>query len=329
MALLSIVLPAYNEEQNIANTARVLSALLEDKKIPYELVFISDGSKDGTYREIEKAAAANPQVKGAGFSRNFGKEAAIFAGLEIAAGDAVIVMDCDLQHPPEVIPRMWEMWQNGAEIVEGVKSSRGKESLAHKLSAGLFYKVMSKLIRMDMNSSSDFKLLDRKVVNVLLELPERNTFFRALTFWAGFRTESLQYEVQERQFGESKWSLWSLMKYAVANATSFSTLPLQLVTVMGMVMILFSVVLALQTLVKYVLGTAVEGFTTVILLILIVGGFIMLSLGIIGHYIARIYEEVKGRPKYIISRATQNVEGNVLGAWRKTGTEPKQKTTRE
>lgn len=329
MALLSIVLPAYNEEQNIANTTRVLSALLEDKKIPYELVFISDGSRDGTYREIEKAAAANPQVKGAGFSRNFGKEAAIFAGLEIAAGDAVIVMDCDLQHPPEVIPSMWEMWQNGAEIVEGIKSNRGKESLAHKLSAGLFYKVMSKLIRMDMNASSDFKLLDRKVVNVLLELPERNTFFRALTFWAGFRTESLEYEVQERQFGESKWSLWSLMKYAVANATSFSTLPLQLVTVMGMVMILFSVVLALQTLVKYVLGTAVEGFTTVILLILIVGGFIMLSLGIIGHYIARIYEEVKGRPKYIISRATQNVEGNVLGAWRKTGMEPKQKTARE
>ncbi len=217
-------------------------------------------------------------------------------------------MDCDLQHPPEVIPKMWQLWLEGAEVVEGIKQSRGKESVAHKLSAGLFYKIMSGLIRMDMNASSDFKLLDRKVVDVLLTLPERNTFFRALSFWVGFRTESVTYEVQERQFGESKWSFFSLMKYAVTNATSFSTLPLQLVTVMGLVSILFSVVLFIQTLVKFMSGTAVEGFTTVILLILIIGGFLMLSLGIIGHYIARIYEEVKGRPKYIISRRTKEAE---------------------
>lgn len=317
MALLSIVLPAYNEEQNIANTEKVLSALLEKNGIDYELVFISDGSVDGTYQEIEKAAAANPRVKGAEFSRNFGKEAGIFAGLELTAGDAVIVMDCDLQHPPEVIPQMWKLWQEGAEVVEGIKTSRGKESLAHRLSAGLFYKIMSRLIKMDMNASSDFKLLDRKVVKVLLELPERNTFFRALTFWAGFRTESVQYEVQERMYGESKWSFVSLMKYAIANATSFSTLPLQLVTVMGVISILFSIVLAVQTLVKYLMGTAVEGFTTVILLILIIGGFLMLSLGMIGHYIARIYEEVKGRPKYIISKTTENVPEAVRGAWKK------------
>ena len=305
MALLSIVLPAYNEEQNIPNTVRTLSELLEDRGIEYELVFISDGSRDGTFSEIQKAAAENPRIRGAEFSRNFGKEAAIFAGLELAGGNAVIVMDCDLQHPPEVIPRMWQLWLKGAEVVEGIKESRGKESLAHKLSAGLFYRIMSRLIRMDMNASSDFKLLDRKVVDVLLTLPERNTFFRALSFWVGFRTESVTYEVQERQFGESKWSFFSLMKYAVTNATSFSTLPLQLVTVMGLVSILFSVVLFIQTLVKFASGTAVEGFTTVILLILIIGGFLMLSLGIIGHYIARIYEEVKGRPKYIISRRTE------------------------
>ncbi len=317
MALLSIVLPAYNEEQNIANTTKVLSELLEEHQIAYELVYVSDGSKDGTYQEIEKVAAQNPHVKGACFSRNFGKEAAIFAGLELTSGDAVIVMDCDLQHPPAVIPKMWEMWCGGVEVVEGIKSSRGKESFFHKISAGLFYKIMSKLIKMDMSASSDFKLLDRKVVNVLLELPERNTFFRALTFWAGFRTQSLEYQVQERQFGESKWSFWSLMKYAIANATSFSTLPLQLVTVMGLLMILFSAIIAVQTLVKYLLGNAVEGFTTVILLILIVGGCIMLSLGIIGHYIARIYEEVKGRPKYIISRTVGSIEGNVLGEWQK------------
>ena len=185
------------------------------------------------------------------------------------------------------------------------------------MSAGLFYGIMSHLIKMDMSASSDFKLLDRKVVEVLLGLPERNTFFRALTFWAGFDTRTVEYEVQERKYGTSKWSFFSLMKYAISNATSFSTLPLQLVTLMGTISIIFSVILGIQTLVKYLLGTSVEGFTTVILLILIIGGFIMLSLGIIGHYIARIYEEVKGRPKYVINKVTGNVQGNVTGSWKK------------
>lgn len=317
MSLLSIVIPSYNEEQNIANTAEVLVKLMEQEKIEYELVFVNDGSKDNTYPEIQKVAEANSHIKGASFSRNFGKEACIFAGLQLATGDAVVVMDCDLQHPPQTILEMWKLWKEGYEVVEGVKTSRGKESLAHKLSAGLFYKIMSAIIKMDMNASSDFKLLDRKVVDVLTGLPEKNTFFRALTFWAGFKSTTVEYEVQERQFGESRWSTWSLMKYAISNATSFSTLPLQLITVMGTVSILFSIILAVQTLVRFLMGNSVEGFTTVILLILIIGGFIMLSLGIIGHYIARIYEEVKGRPKFIISSVTNNVMGEVVGTWKK------------
>ncbi len=317
MAKLSIVLPSYNEEQNIVNTAKVLAQMLEAEQIEYELLFINDGSSDGTYAEICKASKENPKVKGAGFSRNFGKEASIFAGLKMASGDAVVVMDCDLQHPPAAILQMWKLWQEGYEVVEGVKTSRGKESLAHKMSAGLFYKIMSALIKVDMNASSDFKLLDRKVVEVLVQLPERNTFFRALSFWAGFKTTTVEYDVQERKYGESKWSVISLMKYAVSNVTSFSTLPLQLVTIMGVISIGFSIILAIQTLVNYLVGNAVEGFTTVILLILIVGGFIMLSLGIIGNYIARIYEEVKGRPKFIISQVTENVQGEVLGSWKK------------
>ncbi|MCM1118720.1 MAG: glycosyltransferase family 2 protein [bacterium] len=304
MATLSIVLPSYNEEQNIAHTAQTLTELLRQERIDYELIFVSDGSRDGTYQEIQKAAEQDSHIRGLEFSRNFGKEASIFAGLQLSTGDAVIVMDCDLQHPPQMIPRMWELWNAGYEVVEGIKSRRGKESFLHKCFAGAFYKIMSGLIKMDMNASSDYKLLDRKVVEVLLELPEKNTFFRALTFWAGFKTVSVEYEVQERIYGESKWSFFSLMRYAIANVTSFSTLPLQLVTVLGVISILFSLALAIQTLVKYLTGTAVEGFTTVILLILIIGGFIMLSLGIIGHYIARIYEEVKGRPRYIISRMT-------------------------
>lgn len=317
MAKLSIVLPSYNEEQNIANTARVLAELLTQEQIDYELVFVSDGSRDGTYQEILKVSQQDTHIKGVEFSRNFGKEASIFAGLLLATGDAVIVMDCDLQHPPQVIPQMWKLWNEGYEVVEGIKTNRGKEGFLHRCFAGAFYRIMSGLIKMDMNASSDYKLLDRKVVDVLLGLPEKNTFFRALTFWAGFKTVSVKYEVQERVYGESKWSFFSLMRYAITNATSFSTLPLQLVTFLGIISILFSLVLAVQTLIKYLMGTAVEGFTTVILLILIIGGFIMLSLGIIGHYIARIYEEVKGRPRYIISQVTDNVQGDVVGSWKR------------
>lgn len=303
--MLSIIIPAYNEEQNIERTAKTLAGILEEVNIPFELVFISDGSVDGTYEEISRLSKQDERVRGAEFSRNFGKEAAIFAGLELALGDACIVMDCDLQHPPEVIPEMYRLWQEGFEVVEGIKKSRGKEGIFHKMFAGMFYGMMSKMMRMDMRSSSDFKLLDRKVINVLLSLGERNTFFRALSFWAGFRSAKVEYEVQERAFGSSKWSFRSLIKYAISNMTSFSTVPLQMVTVIGMASILFSIVLAVQTLVKYLMGTAVEGFTTVILLILIIGGFIMISLGVIGHYLARIYEEVKGRPRYIIRRMTR------------------------
>lgn len=311
MKLLSIVIPSFNEEKNIPNTAKVLSELLEKEKIPYELIFVSDGSKDGTYEAILEESRKNPCIKGANFSRNFGKEASIFAGMELACGDACIIMDCDLQHPPEMIPKMYALWQEGYEIVEGIKQSRGKEGIFHKIFANSFYGIMSKLMKMDMKSSSDFKLIDRKVVDVLLDLKEKNTFFRALTFWAGFNTTKVYYDVKERAFGTTKWSFKSLIKYAINNVTSFSTLPLQAVTIMGIVLIGLGFILAVQTLVKYFMGTSREGFTTVILLILIVGGFIMLSLGIIGHYIAKIYEEVKGRPKYIIRDVTENVRGYV------------------
>lgn len=312
MALISIVIPSFNEEQNIPRTAAVLTEILEKNEISFELVFVSDGSKDGTYEEVRKLSEQDKRIKGAEFSRNFGKEAAIFAGLELALGDACIVIDCDLQHPPQVIPEMVQLWQEGYEVVEGIKTSRGKEGIFHKMFAGMFYGIMSSMMKMNMKDSSDYKLLDRKVVDVLLGLRERNTFFRALTFWAGFKSTKVEYEVQEREIGTTKWSFRSLIRYAISNVTSFSTIPLQMVTVLGIISILFSVVLAIQTLIRFLMGNSVEGFTTVILLILIIGGFIMLSLGIIGHYLARIYEEVKGRPKYIIRSVTDNVRGNIV-----------------
>lgn len=308
MSKLSVIIPSFNEEDNIENTANTIGKILSEAGINYELLFISDGSTDKTFSIVTDLSKKDKHVKGIQFSRNFGKEAAIFAGLEYAIGDAVAVIDCDLQHPPKTLVEMYKLWEEGYEVVEGIKSDRGKESLIHRLFVNIFYGVMSNLMKMDMNSTSDFKLLDRKVVNALLELPERNTFFRALSFWAGFKSTSVKYKVEERKAGKSKWSFSGLVKYAISNTTSFTTAPLKIVFVLGVVMIIFSVILGIETLVNFFLGIAADGFTTVILLILIIGGCIMLSLGIIGHYIARIYEEVKGRPRYIVSRTTDNTE---------------------
>lgn len=301
-SLISIVLPAYNEEGNIALAVKTLTEEFRNAGFCYELIFVNDGSKDNTWSEIEKAKSIDSDhIKGICFSRNFGKEAAVFAGLNYASGDAVVVMDCDMQHPPKTVLKMYKLWKQGYEVVEGVKISRGKESALHGFAAKSFYKIISKATGIDMANASDFKLMDRKVVDTLREMPERNSFFRALSSWVGFRTVQVGFEVQERQSGKSKWSTKSLIKYAITNITSFTTLPLQLVTMGEIFVLLLAVILGVQTLVRYFSGHAVEGFTTVILLLLFIGSVIMISLGIIGYYIAKIYDEVKKRPKYIVS----------------------------
>lgn len=300
--LLSVILPAFNEQDNIRNAFFTISRILEEHAIPFEIIYVDDGSTDATYAHIQKLAASHPQAKGLSFSRNFGKESAIFAGLEAAAGACCLVMDCDLQHPPALIPEMYRLWEEGYEVVEGVKSSRGRENPLHTLCARGFYRLISSATGIDMSHASDFKLLDRKAVDALLILPERAPFFRALSSWVGFKTTAIAFEVQERTAGTSKWSLWSLVKYAIRNITSFSGAPMQLVTLLGWIMLLASLVLGIQSLYRYFSGTALEGFTTVILLQLIIGSVLMISLGIIGHYISRIYEEIKARPRYIIRR---------------------------
>ena len=239
---------------------------------------------------------------GVHFSRNFGKESAMFAGLETAKGDCVVVLDCDLQHPPEKIVEMYRLWEEGYEVVEGIKEDRGEESGLHRFAANSFYGIISRATGMDMASSSDFKLLDRKVVDTLNSLPERNVFFRALSFWVGYKKAEVSYRVQERTEGESKWSTKSLIKYAITNITSFSSVPLHMVTVMGLITLVVAVVFGVISLVQKIMGIAQPGFTTVILLLLLIGSFLMISLGIIGYYLARIYDEIKGRPRYIISR---------------------------
>ncbi|MDO4343738.1 MAG: glycosyltransferase family 2 protein [Eubacteriales bacterium] len=306
MSIMSVVLPAYNEEKMIAKAAQVIGEVLKNAGISYELVFVDDGSKDATWRQIEETAASDSHVTGVHFSRNFGKESAMFAGLANAKGDCCVVMDCDLQHPPETLIEMYRLWEQGYEVVEGVKHSRGKESAMHKASAGLFYKIISKAVGIDMSRASDFKLMDRRAVEALLEMPERNAFFRALSSWIGFKSTSVEFDVREREEGESKWSTKSLIKYAITNIVAFSSAPMQFVTFAGVGVFLLGILLGIQTLVKYFGGHAVEGFTTVILLILFIGSVIMISLGIIGYYISKIYEEVKGRPRYLISRKIES-----------------------
>ena len=306
--MISVILPAYNEEKMIAPAVSRISGILEGAGIDYELVFVDDGSKDKTWENISAAAGENSRVVGLHFSRNFGKEAAMFAGLERAAGDCCVVIDCDLQHPPEKIVDMYRLWEQGYEVIEGVKEDRGSESGFHRFAAGTFYGLISRATGMDMSSASDFKLLDRKVVDTLNSLPERNVFFRALSYWVGYKKTEVSYCVQERTVGESKWSTRALIKYALTNISSFSSAPLHIVTVLGMVMLAVSLVLGVIALVQKISGQALGGFTTVILILLFASSIIMISLGIIGYYISKIYDEIKGRPRYIVSQVCGGLE---------------------
>ena len=306
--MLSVVLPAYNEEQMIKKTAQVVGDLLEKEQIPYELVFVNDGSKDHTWEKILELKEERAHIKGVCFSRNFGKEAAVYAGMAQATGDVVAVMDCDLQHPPETLIFMYHLWEQGWEVIEGVKKSRGTESLLHKESAGFFYGIMSKATGVNMQNASDFKMMDRKAVNSILSMPERNMFFRATSSWVGFKTTYVEFEVRDREAGQSKWSTWSLIKYAFTNIVAFTTAPLQFVTVVGGACFGCSLILIIYSLVQFFAGRAVEGYTTTLIVLLLIGSAIMLSLGIIGYYIAKIYEEVKRRPRYIISQILRGKE---------------------
>lgn len=309
--MLSVVVPSYNEEDMIEKCSTTICNILEEANISYELIFVDDGSKDETWNKIKLLSEKRSRIRGIHFSRNFGKEAAMFAGLSYAKGECCVLIDCDLQHPPAKIIEMYRLWEQGYEVVEAVKTDRGKESFLHKISAKCFYKLISKATGIDMSKASDFKLLDRKAVDALLLVKEKNSFFRALSSWIGFKTTQIEFEVQERTVGESKWSTWALVKYAISNITAFSAAPMQLVTVLGVVMLIASLVLGINALYQKIIGVALDGFTTVILLQLFSGSIIMISLGIIGYYIAKIYEEIKERPRYIVSETcggTEHVE---------------------
>ena len=299
--MLSVIIPAYNEELSIERAYYTISDILKNAAIENEIIFIDDGSADKTYEKISALADKEQGVCGLHFSRNFGKEAAISAGLAAAAGDCVVVLDCDLQHPPEKIVEMYRLWEQGYEIVEGIKSTRGKENAIHGWAARRFYSLISAMVGFDMSNASDFKLLDRKVVDILNRIPEKKGFFRAISFWVGYKKATVEFEVAQRLEGTTKWSPWSLIKYAISNISAYSTAPMQIVTVLGIAMLIITAIFSVWALIDKIVGRAIEGMTTVIIILIFIGSIMMISLGIIGYYVARIYEEIKGRPKYIVS----------------------------
>ena len=301
--LISLIIPFFNEEEQMPLTLAACVSVLNDTGRNWEIIAIDDGSTDKGWQLLNSAAEKDNRIRAFHFSRNFGKESAICAGLDLAAGDAVILIDGDLQHPPALIPKMLELWDQGYEVVEGQKSDRGKESFISRFNASIFYGSFRCLSGYDLTDASDFKLLDRKVVDAWRDLPEHHTFFRALSLWLGFKRTNFSFDVAERKKGKSKWKVSGLFRLSLDAITGFSARPLYLISFLGFVLLLIFFVLGIQTLVNYFAGNSASGFTTVILLQLLIGGSILISLGLIGIYIGRIFSETKARPRYIISDA--------------------------
>lgn len=301
--MISIIMPVYNEgDQIYANVVKVMTILTENN-IEHNFVLVDDGSSDNSWQSMQSLCKDYDNIFIIRFSRNFGKEAALCAGLDNATGDACIVLDADLQHPPTLIPEMVRLWQNeGYDVVEGIKSNRGKETFLSKLTALTFYNLFYKMSGIDLNSASDFKLLDKKVVDAMKSMHESITFFRGMSAWVGFNRIQIPFEVQERKSGNSKWSIKSLTNLAMQSITSFSSAPLYIVTYLGFFMLIADFILLIQTLYMKFSGKALTGFTTIIILLLGIGSFLMISLGIIGFYLSKIYDEIKKRPRYLIAK---------------------------
>ncbi len=297
---LSIVAPFYRDADAVGPFVAAVSDVLARIGESGELILVDDGSDDGTWEAISAAVDASDQVVGVRLSRNFGKESALRAGLERAVGDAVVTIDGDLQHPPTAIEQMVTAWRGGAEVVDGIKANRDSQSVRHRIASRGFNRLFSTLTGVDLHDASDFKLLDRRALDAWLALPERPLFYRGTTAWIGFDHRKVHFEVGRRASGGSRWRPSTLLRLAINAVTAFSTKPLHLMTVAGLLFVAASGLLLVQTLVRYAQGTAAEGFTTIILLMLLQGGAIMVGLGIIGEYVARIHEEVKQRPPYVL-----------------------------
>jgi glycosyltransferase involved in cell wall biosynthesis len=296
----SVVVPAFNEAPGIDGTIRTISEILRQCGTTHEIIVVDDGSCDGTFEKVRGVAEREPTVRGIRLSRNFGKESAILAGLQAARGEAVITIDADLQHPPELIPEMIRRWRAGARVVHAVKCDRSEDGLWARLRAAMVNQFLNWFGGLDMHNASDFKLLDRVAVDVVVRLlRERHRFYRGLAQWIGYEQESIPFDVAARESGAGKWSFRALFNLGVTAIVSFTSAPLRIVAVLGVTTLCFAIAVAAETLWSVFQKRAVSGFATLEITILLIGSFIMISLGIVGEYIAKIYEEAKARPNFL------------------------------
>lgn len=308
---LTLVIPVYNEADGLRAHLQAILQAADALPLHSRLLVVDDGSVDGTRALVGELCAARDDVALLALNRNFGKEAAILAGLAQALRDpgcaAVVVMDSDLQHPPALLAQMVELWRGGAAVVEAVKTARRTRSGPYRALANLFYRLFDRLTGLDLHNHSDFKLLDRTVVQAYLALPERTRFFRGLVGWMHYPAAQIPFEEPARTRGESKWDALRLLRLSWDSISSFTALPLQLVTLLGVITFVISLLLGAKALYDKLAGQALDGFTTVILLLLIIGSVLMFSLGLLGSYVARIYDEIKARPHYLVDRQASHL----------------------
>ena len=301
MPLLSIVAPVHNEEALVAAFCARVRAAVEPLG-PYELVLVDDGSTDGSWQRMLEVAAADPSVRLIRLSRNFGHQPALTAGLDATRGDAVVTIDSDLQDPPELIPDLVRRWREGYDVVYAVRAEREGESAVKLATATLFYRLLRRMTTTEIPADAgDFRLLSRRVVDALARMPERARFLRGMTSWVGYRQTGVPYRREARTAGETKFPMRKMVRFALDAVTSFSTVPIRLVTGLGFLMVVFCIgYLAYTLYAKFASHTTVPGWTSVIIVVLLLGGVQLLSLGIIGQYVARIFDEAKQRPLYLV-----------------------------
>ncbi|MCR4436620.1 MAG: glycosyltransferase family 2 protein [Clostridiales bacterium] len=298
----SIVVPVYNEEKNIALLYEKLVQVMGAES--YEVIFVDDGSRDNTFKELEALASKDDRVRAVSFSRNFGHQIALTAGYDLAEGQAVICLDGDLQHPPELIPEMIEKWKQGFDIVLTIREDSDDTTFFKRVTSRLFYKIINKLAKIEIKPGcADFRLMDRKVLDTLNTFRERSRFLRGIISWMGYRCAYINYKANERVFGKSKYSLAKMVKFAVDGVLSFSSYPLKLSSIFGYTISGFAFIYIVYALfAKLYFNAAISGWASLLIAILLLGGVQLICIGIIGEYLSRIYDETKNRPLYIVDK---------------------------
>ena len=304
MKKVTILVPCYNEEKSLPLLYSTIKSIIDaEVKYEWEILFVNDGSRDNTLSIIKELRLTDIRIAYIDLSRNFGKENAMLAGFDYATGDCVVIMDADLQDPPSLIPQMLKYWENGYQDVYAKRANRGRESWFRKKASLLFYKILDNATRFDiLQNVGDFRLLDRQCINALKQLRESERYTKGLFCWIGYKKKEVIFDRGDRVAGESKWSFWSLFNLAIEGITSFTTAPLRIAAVSGFIIACFSFIYALYFISKTLIyGDPVQGFPTLIVIILFMGGIQLLTIGILGEYIGRIFNETKHRPVYIVN----------------------------